>query len=88
MRETPIPAMRSRLIPIACMLCLALAACGQQADLAPPPGASLPPAPPNLTMSAMDPTSVAEYLLVASTVTSIFAGASGIGGVSPARGST
>merc|ERR1719378_1731220 len=31
-------------------------------------------------MSAMDPTSVAEYLLVASTVTSIFAGASGIGG--------
>ena len=45
MRETPTPAMRSRLIPIACTLCLALTACGQQADLAPPPGASLPPAP-------------------------------------------
>ncbi len=37
--------MRTRLIPLACTLCLALAACGQVADLTPPPGQSLPPAP-------------------------------------------
>jgi len=38
--------MRTRLIPIAlALLPLALAACGQRADLAPPEGASLPPAP-------------------------------------------
>tara|TARA_B100001179_G_scaffold232159_1_gene224097 strand:+ start:967 stop:1212 length:246 start_codon:yes stop_codon:yes gene_type:complete len=36
--------MRPRLIPIACTLALALAACGQRADLTPPPGATLPPA--------------------------------------------
>ncbi|MEL7728900.1 hypothetical protein AAG612_05130 [Citromicrobium bathyomarinum] len=37
--------MRTRLIPIALALPLALAACGQRADLTPPPGATLPPAP-------------------------------------------
>ncbi len=37
--------MRIRLIPIACLLPLALCACGQRSDLEPPPGVSLPPAP-------------------------------------------
>ena len=34
-----------RLWPLACILPLALGACGQRADLVPPKGASLPPAP-------------------------------------------
>ena len=45
LRKTPRETMRTRLIPIACMAPLALSACGQRADLAPPPGESLPPAP-------------------------------------------
>lgn len=36
--------MRTRQFPTACFLGLALAACGQRAELEPPPGASLPPA--------------------------------------------
>ncbi len=36
--------MRSRLLPLS-LLALALAACGQRADLTPPAGATLPPAP-------------------------------------------
>ena len=37
--------MRTRLIPIGLLLTLALGACGQRAELTPPPGATLPPAP-------------------------------------------
>ena len=41
MRDT----MRTRLLPLLCILPLALAACGQRAGLTPPPGQSLPTAP-------------------------------------------
>lgn len=41
MRIRPAP----RLGLLACILPIALAGCGQLADLSPPPGASLPPAP-------------------------------------------
>jgi len=47
----------TRAVPLALLL-LALAACGRQSDLTPPPGAALPPAP----YGRSDPPSSAELL--------------------------